>query len=146
MRTHTNVHTYTHAQTQIHTYTRGHTYPCTRIYTTHAFTHWLRGHELLQGGVTCEFYHSSVNSNLFVWVVEVQEAWQEMVNHRSHSQSYPGYILEGGIVAWDIMKTIPCHPICYWRVMIHWILAPIIVKGMKMAGYRSQGKPWALLL
>ena len=36
--------------------------------------YWLHGHELLEGGATCEFYHGFVDSYLSMWIIEVREA------------------------------------------------------------------------
>ena len=32
------------------------------------------GHELLEGGATCELYHGFVDSYLSMWIIEVREA------------------------------------------------------------------------
>ena len=41
------------------------------IYTS-LYSH--HGHELLEGGATCEFYHDFVDSYLSMWIIEVREA------------------------------------------------------------------------
>ena len=104
------------------------------------------GHVLLDGGTTCEFDHSLINSYLPERLIEVSEPLRQVINHRSHlSQTVVFPWWKSGVVhevevARDLPEAIPGYPVCYGGVVESGVGAPVVIKCWKVSNSHQNAK------